>query len=88
MKWHKLMKGKRQENKTKPKPSGEPETRRNLIWSREVEENEGHRVSTAALPHLWLPVTCVLGPHRCRWDCRRPSHTRTGGSGSTAQSDG
>lgn len=37
---------------------------------------------------LWLPVTCVLGRHRCRWGCRRLSHTHTGGSGSRAQSDG
>lgn len=39
----------------------------------------------AARPRVWLPVTCVLGPRRCRWGCTRPFRTHTGGSGSTAQ---
>lgn len=42
----------------------------------------------AARLRLWLPVTSVLDPRRCRWGCTPPSHTRTGGSGSRARSDG
>lgn len=53
-----------------------------------VVESQGQNVSMAARLHLWLPVTCVLGPHRCRWGCMRQFHTHTGGSGSMAQSDG
>lgn len=62
--------------------------RRLSVQRLEDSESEGQNVSMAARLRLWLPVTCVLGPRRCRWGCTRLFHTHTGGSGSTAQSDG